>query len=111
MRYLKWAGIVFAVLFVIGTIMNIVDPDYAKRAAEERAAISTSGKKETPPGFTSGFLAGSVCKTQGMVKPSSDVVDAMARKAALENNIEPGKRSHFVGNYTQAFWMGWNRAR
>lgn len=103
LKLLKWFGIVIGVMVVFGFVLQVVDPEGVKRRAQEA--------RETPPGFTFGFLAGSLYKTKGMRKPSSADVDAMARRSADENNIEHGQRSWYVGNYTQAFWMGWNRAK
>lgn len=116
---LKWTAIVLGVMFVLGLVIGIVDPEGTKRRAEERKqrnaakAAATTGKpaKENPPGFTYGFMTGSLYKSKGMKKPTSDDVDAMARRSANENDIPQDKRAAFVDYYTQAFWMGWNRAR
>lgn len=106
--WLKRVGFFFSVMFALGVIINLVDPEGVKRRRAQQTA-KKSVKDE--PGFTVGFLEGSVRKSRGFRKPSSDEVDALARQSANENNVPQDERSYFVGNYTQAFWMGWNRAK
>jgi hypothetical protein len=82
----------------------------ARTVAKEKAAAKKTSVADQP-GFTMGFLEGSLRKTKGFKKPTSDELDALARKAAYENGVDEGKRSAFVGTYKDAFWHGWSRAK
>jgi hypothetical protein len=110
---LKIAGLVFAGLMVLGFLIQVVDPEGVKRRAEERKNSKPAKKASVAdqPGFTTGFLEGSLRKSKGFKKPSGDDLDAMARRAASDNGVEESKRSAFVGTYKDAFWAGWSRAK
>jgi preprotein translocase subunit Sss1 len=116
-KLLKIAGLGFAGLFVglmvLGFLIQVVDPEGVKRRAEERKNRKPAKKASVAdqPGFTMGFLEGGLRKTKGFKKPTSDELDALARKAAYENGVDEGKRSAFVGTYKDAFWHGWSRAK
>jgi hypothetical protein len=119
-KWLKSIAFLFAALFFLGIVIQIVDPEGTNRRAEEaaerakargEARASKKSSAKDRPGFTSGFMEGSLRKSRGFKKPSSDDVDALARSSANTNDIPQDKRSEFVGNYTDAFWMGWNRAK
>ena len=107
------AGLVLAGLMVLGFLIQIVDPEGVKRRAEERTNRKAAKKASVAdqPGFTMGFLEGGLRKTKGFKKPSSDELDALARKAAYENGVDERKRSAFVGTYKDAFWHGWSRTK
>jgi len=112
-KMLKIAGLVFAGLMVLGFLIQVVDPEGVKRRAEERKNSKPAKKASVAdqPGFTTGFLEGSLRKSKGFKKPSGDDLDAMARRAASDNGVEESKRSAFVGTYKDAFWAGWSRAK
>ena len=112
-KMLKIAGVVFAGLMVLGFLIQVVDPEGVKRRADERKNRKPAKKASVAdqPGFTTGFLEGSLRKSKGFKKPSADDLDAMARRAASDNGVEEGKRSAFVGTYKDAFWAGWSRAK
>ena len=112
-KLLKIAGAVFAGLVALGFLIQVVDPEGVNRRAEERKNRKPAKKASVAdqPGFTMGFLEGSLRKTKGFQKPTFDELDAIARKAAYDNGVEEGKRSAFVGTYKDAFWHGWSRAK
>lgn len=106
MKLLKWAGIVFGVLVLLGMVISVVDPEGAKeRAAARKQKAAASAKSD--PVFTHGFQVGYVLAKSGAVKPSADEVDAMARKSALELGNDGGLG--FKMTWKQAFWAGWNK--
>jgi hypothetical protein len=114
-RVLKWIGIVFGGLFVLGLIIQVVDPEGTKRRQEEREkaaaaspkAAKDKSDKDIDPVFKHGFQVGYVLAKGGTVKPSSDEVDAMARQAANALG-EPGGLG-FKMQWKNAFWAGWNK--
>jgi heme exporter protein D len=118
-KAVKWSAVAMGVIVAAGLIIGVVDPEGTKKRAEERkrqkaenaAQKDDKPGKNAPPGFAFGFMAGSLCRSKGMKKPTADEVDSFARKSANESNVPHDRRSFFVGNYTQAFWIGWNRAK
>ena len=111
-KFFKIAAIGFAGLMCLGLLIQFVDPEGVKRRAEERKKVLSAKKSVADqPGFTTGFLEGSIRKSKGFKKPSSDDVDALARKAASDNSIPQDQRPAFVGTYKDAFWAGWSRAK
>lgn len=110
MKLVKWAGIAFGVLVLLGMVINVVDPEGVKRRAEKAAAIeakNAESKAASDKVFQHGFVVGHSMAKSGAVKPSSDEVDAMARKSALELGSEGG--TGFKMHWKQAFWAGWNK--
>lgn len=113
MKILKLVGIVLACMFLLGTVINIVDPEGAKRRREQSAkpAKQTAEVKKdsvaSDPVFTHGYQVGYVLAKSGSIKPSAEELDAMARKSALELGESGGLG--FKTAWKQAFWMGWNK--
>jgi hypothetical protein len=46
----------------------------------------------------------------GAVKPTSDQVDALARRSATEMEVQQGDRARFVREFEHGFWVGWKTA-
>lgn len=110
MRFIKWAGIAFCILVLLGMVISVVDPEGVKRRAEKAAAAESKNaelKKASDKVFQHGFVVGHAMAKSGAVKPSADEVDAMARKSALELGNEGG--TGFKMHWKQAFWAGWNK--
>ena len=120
----------FGVLLVVGFVglviaMKTLDPEgweKAGEAARQRTAErkAESAKKEAAEKeqaknakeagdkiFRHGFTAGYALAKGGALKPSSDVVDAYARQAALTLGESGGLG--FKTAWKQAFWAGWSK--
>ena len=101
----KWAGIAFAGMLVVLIIMMYLDPEGMKKIREENAKGS---KTENDPSFLHGFTTGFAMAKGGAVKPNSDQVDALARRAANELG-DSGGVNFIKQNWKTAFWLGWNK--
>jgi hypothetical protein len=119
-KVLKWIGIVLGVMFVLGIIIQVVDPEGTKqrreaseKAAAERAANGQAEKKNagSASGATiaGGMVAMDMAKS-GALKPSSAEVDALARRAATKMEVPQGDRARFVRDFEHGFWVGWKTA-
>lgn len=122
-----WATFVlfpFLGFMTLGTVIQLTVPketlDRWKAEAEERrqkraeqgdATAKTPTGKKTPPGFTMGFMTGALSARDGARKPSSDDLDAIARRAATQNNVAENERSAWISNFKTAFWMGWRKGQ
>jgi hypothetical protein len=130
MRLLKkiaiWGGIAFAALFMLGIVIQVVDPEGTKqrREASEKAAADRAAKREaekkktvsgskagSPSGATiaGGMVAMEMAKS-GALKPSSAQVEALGRRAATEMDVQQGDRGRFVREFEHGFWVGWKTA-
>jgi hypothetical protein len=119
-KVLKWIGIVLGVMFVLGIVIQVVDPEGTKqrreaseKAAAERAANRQAEKKNagSPSGATiAGGMVAMEMARSGAVKPSSAQVEAIGRKAATEMDVEQGDRGRFVRDFEHGFWVGWKTA-
>lgn len=123
-----WATFVlfpFLGFMTLGTVMQLTVPketlDRWKAEAEERRQKraeqvgSTTGKsptgKNTPPGFTMGFMTGALSARDGARKPSADELDAIARRSATQNKVAENERGAWIANFKTAFWMGWRKGQ
>jgi len=123
----KWIVIPFLAVMALGLVIQLTVPQEtldrweaeAKERQRQREASRPAPKppakdsksKESPPGFTFGFLTGAVSARDGARKPSSDELDAIARRAATQNNVPENERSLWIHNFKQAFWMGWRKGQ
>jgi hypothetical protein len=86
----------------------------ADRAARKVAKEKDAAKKKadaSPSGATiAGGLAAMDLAKAGALKPSSEQVEALGRRAASEMNVEQGDRRRFVGEFEHGFWVGWKTA-
>jgi hypothetical protein len=86
----------------------------AQRAARKAAKEKEAAKKKadaSPSGATiAGGLAAMDLAKAGALKPSSEQVEALGRRAASEMNVEQGDRRRFVGEFEHGFWVGWKTA-
>lgn len=123
-----WATFVlfpFLGFLTLGTVIQLTVPketlDQWKAEAEERrqkraeeggaATAKSPTGKNTPPGFTMGFMTGALSARDGARKPSADDLDAIARRSATQNNVAENERSAWIGNFKTAFWMGWRKGQ
>lgn len=85
-----------------------------KRAARKAAKDEETAKKKaqkSPSGATiAGGLAAIDLANAGAVKPSSEQVEALARRSASEMKVEQGDRKRFVEEFEHGFWVGWKTA-
>lgn len=88
-----------------------VAADRAARKASREAAAAKKKADESPSGATiaGGMLAMEMAKA-GAVKPTSDQVDALARRSATKMEVEQGDRARFVREFEHGFWVGWKTA-
>jgi len=86
----------------------------ADRAARKVAKEKDAAKKKadaSPSGATiAGGLAAMDLAKAGALKPSSEQVEALGRRAASEMNVEQGDRRRFAGEFEHGFWVGWKTA-
>ena len=120
LKIAKWAGIVFAGMLAVSMVMTYLEPEAAKKIREEnnakaaaerlanRKAEPKRSKTKNDPCFTHGFMTGFSMATGGAVKPNSDQVDALARRAANELGDSGGVDFNKY-NWKTAFWAGWNK--
>jgi len=111
------AGIGFALLCALTVALTVLDPEGMKAARERSKAakaaradqklakksLDESGQKIVRHAFTKGYTMAKL----GAVKPSSDEVDALARRAANELGDNGGLG--FKTQWKSAFWNGWNK--
>jgi hypothetical protein len=115
-----WAGVVLAVMFVLGVVIQVVDPEGTKRRREEseqRAAEraekrqAAKAKSSSPSGATiAGGLAAIDLANAGGLKPNAEQVNALARRSATQMEVPQDERSRFVREFTHGFWVGWKTA-
>jgi hypothetical protein len=88
-----------------------VAADRAARKASQEAAAAKKKADKSPSGATiaGGMLAMEMAKA-GAVKPTSDQVDALARRSATTMEVEQGDRARFVREFEHGFWVGWKTA-
>jgi hypothetical protein len=88
-----------------------VAADRVARKASQEAAAAKKKADKSPSGATiaGGMLAMDMAKA-GAVKPTSDQVDALARKSATKMEVEQGDRARFVREFEHGFWVGWKTA-
>jgi hypothetical protein len=88
-----------------------VAADRAARKSSQEAAVAKKKADESPSGATiaGGMLAMEMAKA-GAVKPTSDQVDALARRSATEMEVQQGDRARFVREFEHGFWVGWKTA-
>lgn len=117
-KFAKWGGVAFAALLALTVVMEVADPEGMKKAREENAkasaeraakkqAAEADEKKTTDRIFTNGFAKGFSMAKGGAVKPSSDEVDALARRAAQDLGDSGGLG--FKMAWKNAFWAGWRK--
>lgn len=98
-------GIGFAVLFVIGLIMRgfdaigLIEIDPPEPTAEQKEAHTRIQQHA--------FNTGMASARAGLKKPTSDEVDAIARKAAAQLGEQPDLGFKTV--WKQMFWEGWRK--
>ena len=99
--------VLFAISFVAGLIAPAINraggrprnkPAQAKNDAKKAATVDL--------GLAAGYTDGKDMASKGMVKPSAEVVDAMARRRYAEVT-EFGADAAFKQNYKSGFWEGW----
>jgi hypothetical protein len=88
-----------------------VAADRAARKSSQEAAAAKKKADKSPSGATiaGGMLAMEMAKA-GAVKPTSDQVDALARRSATEMEVQQGDRARFVREFEHGFWVGWKTA-
>ena len=113
-RIAKWSAIAFAGLLALGVVIQIVDPEGAKRRAEERNAKRAATASEKPAAeatqskcFMHGFVLGHTMARDGAKKPTADDVDALARRS--RKALEEGGSAFNPYEWKDAFWLGWNK--
>jgi len=116
-----WATFVlfpFLAVMGCGIVIQLTVPketlDRWKAEAEERRQKreeQQAQKTKTPPGFTMGFMTGAIAARDGARKPSSDDLDAIARRSATQNEIAESERGAWIANFKTAFWMGWRKGQ
>lgn len=96
-----WQKIALGLVLLAGVAM--------KFGPQSRTAPGQSSAKDpaTDRIFTHGFTTGFSMARGGAVKPNSDQVDALARRAAAELGESGGMG--FKMAWKSAFWTGWNR--
>jgi hypothetical protein len=86
----------------------------ARKAARKAAKEEEAAKKKadaSPSGATiAGGLAAMDLAKAGALKPSSEQVDALARRAASEMKVQQGDRRRFAEDFERGFWVGWKTA-
>ena len=117
LKFAKWGGIAFGVLFALGVVISIVDPEGVKRreaerqAAQKQSASESKGvgskKTKVDPVWKHGYAVGFVSAKSGAVKPTADELDAHARRAAQELGEQGGMG--FKMQWKNGFWAGWSK--
>jgi Na+-transporting NADH:ubiquinone oxidoreductase subunit NqrC len=93
-------------IFAVSIIAAFLLPP-AKNAPKPQAEKKTNDKdKKMDLGLVAGYTDGKDMASKGMVKPSAEVVDALARRRYAEMK-EFGADAAFKQNYKTAFWEGW----
>lgn len=123
----KWIVLPFLAVMAFGLVIQLVVPQEtldrweaegkerqrqreANRAAQPKTATD-SKPKESTPGVAMGYMTGALSARDGARKPSSDELDAVARRAATQNNIAESQRGAWIYNFKTAFWMGWRKGQ
>lgn len=78
-----------------------------KRLADKQKADE---KKPSAAMYAGGLVAMDLANN-GAVRPASDKVEALARKAATESGVaDPLERRKYVDDWQRGFWAGWKSA-
>lgn len=116
-----WIGGGFAVLLALTLVMEVVDPEGMKKSREEAAKMAEerqqrAGERKAEADASKGsqnrvvqhaLMTGFLMAKGGAIKPNSEQLDALARRAANELGDEGGLG--FKMQWKGAFWMGWNK--
>jgi hypothetical protein len=82
----------------------------ARKVAKEKEATSKKAAASPSGATIAGGLAAMDLAKAGALKPSSQQVEALGRRAASEMNVKQGDRRRFVGEFEHGFWVGWKTA-
>jgi hypothetical protein len=89
-----------------------VEADRKARAEQKQQAEAEKAKTSRPSAamYAGGLVAMDLAKN-GAIKPGSDKVEALARKAATERGVsDPAERRKYVDEWQRGFWVGWKSA-
>lgn len=83
----------------------------ASAERKQQADAEKASEKGASPAMYAGGIAAIDLAKNGAVKPGSEAVEALARKAAAANGItDPAKRRKYVDEWQRGFWVGWKSA-
>lgn len=95
------AAVFGGLVIAIAMIANQKKP---KRPAKPKPAVVENQAES--PAFKAGFTVGFMMAKTGQKKPSSEEIDAMARRQSLEAGPKGG--SAYTYNWKSGFGMGWS---